>query len=148
MKTAQLTGGDLSPDAEPRVKPPGFGKDCTVGDKLQLRCLRKAIGEYFFARKGAREMVAFRRQLLRSNPTLSRQALLVRVDMLWAGMSEGESRALLQQAQESFGEWPSHHEITFKNFVVFVLVSTYLRTRCATGTQPDLQRLVAKWIPD
>ncbi len=67
--------------------------------------------------------------------------------MLWCGVSQQEADVLLQRAQESFGEWPSHHDITFRNFAVYLLVTKYLRTRCATGTQLDLQRIVAKWIP-
>lgn len=140
--------GNISQDPKPRLKPPAFGQDCTVGDRVRLRCLRKALGEYVFARKGTRKLVAFRRQLLISSPELSRSAVMVRVGMLWSGVSEAEAKALLLSAQESFGEWPSHHAITFRNFVVYLLVTRYLQTRCATGTQLDLQRLVAKWIPD
>ena len=133
---------------EPRLKPPGFGQDCAVGDKLQLRCLAKAIGEYLYARRGAREMWAICQQVVKTNPGLGRKAIMVRVGMQWLGVREADSAALLEQAQDSFGEWPSHHEITFRNFVVYLLVTEYLRTRCATGTQLDLQRLVAKWVPE
>lgn len=73
---------------------------------------------------------------------------MVRVAMLWSGASETQSVSLLQQAQESFGEWPSHHEVTFRNLAVYLLATKYLQTRCATGTQLDFQRLVTKWIPD
>jgi len=147
MNTDGVQKPALPTEPEPRLKPPGFGQDCTVGDKLRLQCLWMAIGEYFYARQGARQMVALRSQLLQSSPDLSRRDVMIRVGMLWYGVSETESEDLLQAAQESFGEWPSHHDITFRNFAVYLLVIRYLKTRCASGTQLDLQRVVAKWIP-
>lgn len=148
MNNKEVDQPVLPTQPQPRLKPPGFGQDCTVGDKLRLRCLRKAVGEYFYARRSARELVALRRQLLRSSPDLNRREVMIRIGMLWCGVSEAESESRLLAAQESFGEWPSHHDITFRNFAVYLIVIRYLRTRCATGTQLDLQRLVAKWIPN
>ena len=73
MNMSDANRNDLPLQPEPRLTPSGFGRDCTVGDKLQLRCLRKAVGEYFFARRGARQMLEIGRNLLQSSPRFGTQ---------------------------------------------------------------------------
>ncbi len=148
MSQGRSAGTDVPLQAGPRATATGFGQDCTVGEKLQLRCFWQAVGEYLYARRGARQMLALRHQLIKSNPELGRADVMVRIAIIWFGTTEAESRELLQRAQDSFGEWPSSHEMSFRNFVVYLLVTKYLQIKCSSGTQLDFPRLVAKWIPD
>jgi hypothetical protein len=133
--------------SRPRMTPPAFGRDCTVGDRLQLRCLWRAIGEYLYARRGARQLETLRSQMLHSDPTLERRELMIRVAMQWETIPRQDAVVLVHTVQETLGEWPSHRECTFRDLAVYLLVSDFLRSRCTTGTQIDMQRVITKWIP-
>lgn len=144
--THQQSPSGRQDDPRPQLAPAAFGRDCTVGDRLQVKCLWRAVGEYFYARRGARRLLALRRQVLLAAPALDRRELMVRVAIGWAAISRPDAVSLVKSVQVTFGEWPSPRECTFRDFAVYLLVTDYLRTRCATGTQIDMQHVVAKWI--
>lgn len=133
-------------DPQQRLAPPAFGRDCTVGDRLQLKCLWRAIDEYFYARRGARRLQTLRQKVLIAAPALDRREVMVRVAMRWAAISQSDAESLVQSVQETFGEWPRPRECSFRDFAVYLLVTDYLRTHCATGTQINMQHVVAKRI--
>lgn len=131
----------------PRLTPPAFGRDCTVGDRLQLRCLWRAVGEYMYARHGARRLRVLRRNILHEHPDATRREVMILAAMQWSGIERPQAEALVRGAQDTFTEWPTRSHTSFQHFAIYLLVSEYLRTRCAMGTQVDMQRIIAKHLP-
>ena len=117
-------------------------------DKLIGSIGSVAWNERRFARRASLELLDVFWQEKRAHPELSGKDLYVRVAARRTQCDEHAAQAIVRQAEESFADWPVGRDVTLRDVVAYLVISTYLESNPGHhGTHTNIRNVVVRMIP-
>lgn len=101
-----------------------------------------------FALRTSRAVLEIYRREHSAHPELSGRELYVKVVAAFMGSDLKAASSIVRQAGESFADWPSWRDTTFRDVVNYVVIARYRQAYPGRDVRtPHMGRVVAKTIP-
>jgi hypothetical protein len=103
--------------------------------------------EIWFAWRASHELLDSYKRMRLEDTQLAGRALYERIVIRRSGLDAQAVTGILRRAEQSFCEWPSERELTFRDVVQYIAIEEFLRSHAATGTHTNLVKVVEYVIP-